>query len=73
MIGQVPTRVCQTRYSVASVDRSVRCAAASSRAAASHVAQPSPSSASAMSRARTSSERLVSCVVSVVIDVGHVG
>ena len=51
--------------------RSVRWAAASSRAPASHVAQPSPSSASTMRRARTSSDRLVSWVVSVVIDVGQ--
>ena len=42
------------------------------RASPTHVAQPSPSSASTMRRARTSSERLVSWVVRVVIDVGQV-
>ena len=42
------------------------------RALATQAAHPSPSSASGMSRARTSSDRLVSWVVSVVIEVGHV-
>ena len=72
VIGQVPTRVCQTRYSVGPSTRSVRWAPASARAVSSQVAQPSPSSASTISRARTSSDRLVSWVVSVVIDVGQV-
>ena len=71
MIGQAPTRVCHSRYSVGESTSAGRWASPSVRAAATHVAQPSPSSASDMSRARTSSERLVSWVVRVVIDVGH--
>ena len=71
-MGQVPMSVCQRRYSVGPSSASTRYGAAIARASATQAAHPSPSSASGMSRARTSSDRLVSWVVSVVIEVGQV-
>ena len=65
-IGQAPTRLCQAS---SSSDRSGSgCARAHRRSRGAHSFGISASTAS---RARTSSERLVSCVESVVIVRGH--
>ena len=75
LIGHAPTSVCHSRYSspVPAPGRAATRAPRGRATAPPRRAQSCGHSASTASRARTSSERLESCVLSVVIAAGHSG
>ena len=70
---QVPTSVCQMRYAVAGSGQPSGewCLLAASRHSRTATAHSCGTSVRASSRARTSSERFVSCVDRAVIVAGH--